>query len=155
MGTEWAKNERELWDFCDRAQPVFRGWLNGVKGIKPPTDRKLRLLYCAIHRNSTEMMLDRSSNELHRHVVAVAESVADGERELPTPDDPSEGYMQVFEDIECAALDIEGSGLDADAIPECVEALKQARGFGNQGENDEGISVSYVIDEALKKANRR
>ncbi len=37
-------------------------------------------------------------------------------------------------------------------IAQMVAALEAAKGFGSQGDTHEGISVSYLIDEALKAA---
>ena len=38
------------------------------------------------------------------------------------------------------------------AAPEMLEALLAAKHFGSQGETHEGVSVSYLIDNAIAKA---
>ena len=38
------------------------------------------------------------------------------------------------------------------AAPDLLHACRMARAFGSQGETDDGISVSYLLDEAIRKA---
>jgi hypothetical protein len=57
----------------------------------------------------------------------------------------SDDAMQVYEDIGCAALDVEESGVDADAAPDLLAACEQVlRGWGHQ----DGVSRAVELARA-------
>ncbi len=68
------------------------------------------------------------------------------------------GWGQLAEPCPCPgtgskpARDGQAAERLAKAAPQMLAALKAARAFGSQGDTHEGVSVSWMIDKAIKAA---